>query len=142
MLLRKDPRLPVYVVVPGKIVASWKLTGTVVVEGTANGHLFGRRNLKAWGKGTGDWFLEFTAPYCQSAGLNVGDSLYLAFSRADESTPAEIDSLLRGSKSLSRAWSGLSDSQRRDASEHVRAARNASTRERRAAAILGKLIGP
>ena len=140
-LLRKDPRLPVYVVIPGKAVASWKLTGTIVVEGTANGHSFGRRNLKAWGKGTDDWFLEFTAPFCQAAALAEGDSLALVFSPADESPPEEIESLLRSSKALSKAWSSLSDSQRRDASEHVRAAKTPATRERRAAAILGKLSG-
>ena len=140
-LLRKDPRLPVYVVIPGKIVASWNLSETSVVEGTANGHSFGRRNLKAWGKGTDDWFLEFTAPFCQAAGLTVGDSLALVFSRADGSPPEEIESLLRDSKSLSKAWSRLSDSQRRGASEHVRAAKTLATRERRATAILSKLRG-
>jgi Bacteriocin-protection, YdeI or OmpD-Associated/Domain of unknown function (DUF1905) len=140
-LLRKDPRLPVYVVIPGAVIAAWALTGTTVVEGTANGHSFGRRNLKAWGKGTDDWFLDFTAPFCQTAGLAVGDSLTLVFSRADESPPVEIDTLLRASDVLKEAWSRLTDSQRRDASEHVRAAKTSATRERRAFEVFGKIRG-
>jgi hypothetical protein len=140
-LLRKDPRLPVYAVIPGKLLSAWRLTGTTVVEGTANGYSFGRRNLKAWGKESDDWFLEFTAPFCEAAGLSVGDNLSLAFSRADEAPPAEIQSLLSGSKDLAKSWSRLTDSQRRDASEQVRAAKTEPTRQRRAAAILGKIRG-
>lgn len=41
-LQRKDPRLPVYVVVPHAKVAPWGLAGTTVVEGAVNGEaLFG-----------------------------------------------------------------------------------------------------
>jgi hypothetical protein len=141
-LLRKDPRLPVYVVIPGTVVAGWALTGTTVVEGTANGHSFGRRNLKAWGKGSDDWFLEFTAPFCEAADINEGESLALVLSRSDESPPAEMALPLCASDGLKEAWSRLTNSQRRDVSEHIRAAKTSATRERRAAEILGKIRGP
>ncbi len=49
-LQRKDPRLPVYVVISADHLKSWALAGTTVVEGSANGVDFGRRNLKAWAR--------------------------------------------------------------------------------------------
>ncbi len=139
ILERKDPGLPVYVVIPGKAISAWKLTGTTVVEGVVNGRSFGRRNLKAWGKGSDNWFLEFTSPFCKLAGLGVGDSVSLEFEVADTALPQELKTLLSTSKVLTRSWSKLSDSQRRDASEHVRAAKSLSARKRRAEAIVSRL---
>jgi hypothetical protein len=49
-LQRKDPRLPVYVVIPGRYVQPWDLSGTTVIEGTANGIPFGLK-----GQTTGLW---------------------------------------------------------------------------------------
>ena len=49
-LQRKDPDLPVFVRVPGAIVAPWQLTEWKTVEGSLNGHDFGRRTIKDWGK--------------------------------------------------------------------------------------------
>ena len=49
-LQRKDPRLPMYVVIPNRYVQSWNLSGTTVIEGTANGFPLGRRTVKAWDK--------------------------------------------------------------------------------------------
>jgi len=140
-LLRKDSSLPVYVVIPGRIVAPWKLSGTTVVEGSANGHPFGRRNIKAWGKGSEDWFLEFTAPFCKAAGLNVGDRIKLKIALADTSLPSELKALIDGSNVHAKSWSKLSERQRREASEHVRAAKTEAVRQRRAAAVLVMLRG-
>jgi hypothetical protein len=103
-LQRKDPRLPVYVVISGRHVQPWGLAGTTVIEGTANGHPFGRRTIKAWGKGSGDWFLEFTTPFCETARLNVGDRVVLELQLADASTPKELESILSKSKGLAAAW--------------------------------------
>jgi hypothetical protein len=140
-LQRKDPSLPVFVVIPGKHVRPWDLDGTTVIEGTANGHDFGRRTLKAWGKGSDDWFVEFTAPFCKTAGLGVGDKLALELRLADTSTPKELERLLSKNRSLKAAWSARSDRERREASEHVRAAKTEATRVRRAEAIAEKLRG-
>jgi len=140
-LQRKAPGLPVFVVIPTKSVAPWGLTATTVIEGTANGYPFGRRTIKAWGKGVDAWFVEFTAPICTAAGLSVGDSVALELWLADASTPPELQVLLSDSKVLSVAWSALTDRERREASEHVRGAKSQATRDRRAAAIANKLSG-
>jgi hypothetical protein len=110
-----------------------------VVEGSANGVVFGRRNIKAWGKGSADWFIEFTAPFCKAANLAVGDDIALELQVADASTPPELESLLAQNRHLGTAWATLSDSARRDAGEHIRAAKNAATRQRRAAAVIAAL---
>jgi uncharacterized protein YdeI (YjbR/CyaY-like superfamily) len=97
--------------------------------------------MKAWRKGSDDWFLEFTAPFCKSAGLSVGNLISLVMKVADTSLPEELESLLAGKKSLSQSWSKLTDRQRREAAEHVRAAKSLVTRQRRAAIVIGKLGG-
>ncbi len=140
-LQRKDPRLPVFVLIPGRCVRAWKLTGTAVIEGSANEHSFGRRTLKAWGKGTDDWFMEFTTPFCETAGLSVGATVRLSIRLADASTPPELERILWQSQDLNAAWSALSERQRREAREHIRATRTQATRERRAAAIAERLRG-
>ena len=140
-LQRKDPRLPVYVVIPGSKVQAWALTGTTVIEGSANGVAFGRRNIKAWGKDSTDWFVEFTAPFCKTAMLAVGDELTLELQLADAATPPELERILAGNQRLTAAWQALSDSARRDAGEHIRAAKNEATRARRATAVATGLRG-
>lgn len=140
-LQRKDPSLPVYVVIPGRHVQRWSLTGTTVVEGTANGVSFGRRTIKAWGKGADDWFVEFTAPFCKSASLAVGDRVALELRIADASTPPELEALLSKNPNAATAWRALSERERRDAGEHIRAPKAPATRERRAMAIAERLRG-
>jgi hypothetical protein len=138
-LQRKHPSLPVYVVIPGKVVASWHLSGTTPVEGTANGHSLGRRTIKAWGRGSDDWFVEFTATFCNALNLGVGDSIALVLTLADMSTPPELESALSARKSLQAAWLALTERARRDAGEYVRAAKSPITRQRRATSIVDKL---
>jgi hypothetical protein len=133
--------LPVYVVIPDQHVQLWGLTGTTVVEGTANDVSFGRRTIKAWGKGTDDWFIELTAPFCKAASLTVGDRVALELQIADASTPPELETILSRTKSVAAVWLALSERERRDAAEHVRAAKAPATRERRAAAIADRLRG-
>lgn len=139
-LQRKDPRPPVYVVVPFADVEPWRLTGTTVVEGSANGHDFGRRTLKRWSSAAeADWFLEFTAPYCKLAGIAVGDRLELRLQLAGNEPPLELAALLREDAALRAAWEGLSDAARRAGQEHIRTAKSPATRVKRAAAPAGQL---
>lgn len=138
-LERKDPSLPVYVVIPSRHVRPWSLTGTTVIEGTANGVPFGRRTIKAWGKGSDEWFVEFTAPFCKAARLKVGDRVALELRLADASTPMELERFIAKNKSLRAAWLELSARERRDAGEHIRAGKGQATRDRRAASIAEKL---
>ena len=130
-----------YVVIPGRHVRPWGLTGTTVIEGTANGVPFGRRTIKAWGKGTDDWFVEFTAPFCKAASLSVGDRIALELQIADVSAPPELERILSKKGNVAAGWLALSERERRDAGEHIRAAKAPATRERRAVAIAERLRG-
>ncbi len=140
-LQRKDPRLPVYAVIPGRHLQPWGLAGTTMIEGAANGFPFGRRTIKAWGKGSDDWFVEFTAPFCKTARLNVGDRVVLELRLADASTPKELEAILSKSKGAAAAWLACSERMRREAGEYIRAAKAQVTRERRAAWIAERLRG-
>jgi hypothetical protein len=140
LLQRKDPRLPVYVVLSAQVVEPWGLTGTTIVEGTANGLPMGRRTIKAWGKGTGDWFVEFTAPFCAKAGVRVGDRCELEFEIADASEPRELKQALAASKELSAAWSVLSTAEKRNSAEHIRSAKTQQTRARRVSMLSDRLL--
>jgi hypothetical protein len=62
---RKYEQLPRYIVIPGDLLAGWKLTATATVEGTLNGMDLDRRGLKAWdvssaGDSCGFWALPFS----------------------------------------------------------------------------------
>jgi hypothetical protein len=140
LLQRKDPRLPVFVVLPAQVVEPWSLTGTTIIEGTANGSPMGRRTIKAWGKGTGDWFVEFTAAFCAKAGLSVGDRFELELEIADMSEPQELRQALVASKELSAAWSVLSAAEKRNAAEHIRSAKTQQTRARRVSLLSDRLL--
>jgi hypothetical protein len=139
-LQRKSLNLPIYVVIPGRTVRPWRLTGTTVIEGSANGYQFGRRTIKAWGQGSDDWFMEFTAQFCKTAGLDVADLVVLELQLADTSMPVELEGLLAKNKSLTAAWLALSETQRRDAGEYIRAGKAHDTRKRRAASIMQRLV--
>jgi hypothetical protein len=110
-----------------------------VIEGTANGVPFGRRTIKPLGKGSDGWFIEFTAPFCKTARLSVGDRVLLDLRLADSSTPRELEVMLSKSRGLTVAWEALPERARRDAGEYIRAAKAETTRERRAASILDRL---
>jgi uncharacterized protein YdeI (YjbR/CyaY-like superfamily) len=71
--------------------------------------------------------------------LKVGDRVALELRLADASTPMELESLIAKNKSLRAAWLELSERERRDAGEHIRAGKGQATRDRRAASIAEKL---
>jgi hypothetical protein len=56
-LRRKHPDLPVFIRIPGAVVAPWRLSEWRTVEGMLDGHDFGRRAIKDWGKDSPDWFV-------------------------------------------------------------------------------------
>jgi hypothetical protein len=142
VLLRKDPRLPVYIVVPHAVVAPWQLQATNVVEGSVNGCAMGRRTIKRWDASPGSpWFVEFTAPFCQAAGIAVGDGLDVSLVLAATDMPDELRAQLTGHAVAMAAWDRLSESKRRTAMEFVRSGKTANTRERRAASMAERLSG-
>jgi hypothetical protein len=136
-LERKDPRLPVYFVVPAACLAGWGLKGTVVVEGRVNGAALGRRTLKKWG--VDRWFIELAAPLCKVAGLKQGDTLAVDLVLADEGVPEELQAVLDSEPDLARRWARVPGAQARAAMEHVRAGKHPATRARRAEAVAARL---
>lgn len=139
-LQRKDPKLPVYVVVPYAQVAHWNLEATVMVEGTINGKPFGRRSIKRMNTTTdSDWFVEYTAPICKALGVEVGDELMVSLSLAATDMPNELEDLLSMNPGIRASWNALSKYTRRISAEHVRAGKTEATRLRRAQVIASKL---
>ncbi|MDE2849757.1 MAG: YdeI/OmpD-associated family protein [Acidobacteriota bacterium] len=132
---RHQPDLPRFVVVPDSAVASWKLGGTTVVEGTAGGFDLGRRSLKRWDADR--WFLDLPGKWCRDAGVSTGDEVELTLRVASSALPAELARLIGESASAQAAWQRLTASQQRMLREHVLAAKRSETRERRARRGLG-----
>jgi uncharacterized protein YdeI (YjbR/CyaY-like superfamily) len=83
--------------------------------------------------------VEFTASFCKTANLHVGDIVSLDVEIADMSIPQELQDILLRNKGLEVTWLTLSESDRRIACEHIRAAKAKATRERRAATVAEKL---
>ena len=116
-LKRKDPRLPVYIDVPGAMIAAWKLETTATVEGTANGHELGRRSIKYHSKPEGDWFVEFTKPFLDKAGLKVGDEVSIAMRLADMTLPDEFSARIKTDSAFANAYATLKSGHKRAALE-------------------------
>jgi hypothetical protein len=117
-LQRKDPRLPVFIRIPGEVVAPWKLAEWESVEGSLDGHPFGRRAIKNWGKGSPDWFVEFLKPYLEGAGLKPGDAVEVELRLADMTMPPEMAARMKNDADFARAYEALIPNHRRKAIEH------------------------
>ncbi len=139
-LERKHPKLPVYFVVPNAEAQALGLCATEIVEGTVNGNLIGRRSIKKWGaEERSPWFVEFTSPFCQKAGIEVGDKLNVSLWLASTALPSELENALQASPVLRAKWNALTDYSRRTSTEHVYAGKSPTTRARRVAAIIANL---
>lgn len=132
---RKDPALPRYVVVPEDALAQWALDGTTMVEVEVNGTSLGRRSLKRWSE-RGGWFFDLTEIHAERASVEVGDRVVIEIARASTELPDELRALLDDDAEARRRWESLTASRRRMLAEHVRSAKRAETRARRAAAAL------
>jgi hypothetical protein len=130
-LQRKDPRLPVFIRVPGEIVAPWNLTEWKSVEGSLNGHEFGRRTIKDWGKDSPDWFVEFLKPYLDGANLNPGDAIDVELRLADMTMPPEMAARMESDADFARAYEALIPNHKRNAIEHYLEAKTEAGRTAR-----------
>jgi len=117
-LHRKDPTLPVYIRVPGEVVAPWRLNDWATVEGSLNGHAFGRRTIKDWGKDSSDWFVEFLKPFLESADLDPGDTVEVELRQADMTMPLEMAARMADDAAFARAYEALRANHKRKAIEH------------------------
>ncbi len=135
---RKNASLPRFVVVPPEFVAPWRLQGTTVVEVTLGGAILGRRSLKHWGKGRDCWFFDLTEAQCRRAGVETGDDAPVELRQASTDLPRELRSLLESNASAKVVWDSLTRARQRMLAEHVRGAKQAETRRRRATRALAK----
>ena len=99
-LQRKDPSLPAFVRIPGAVVAPWRLTDWRTVEGSLDGHEFGRRTIKDWGKDSPDWFVELLKPFLEEANLKRGDMVDVELRLADMAMPVEMAARMKKRRRL------------------------------------------
>jgi hypothetical protein len=130
-LQRKDPQLPVFIRIPGEVLAPWKLADWQSVEGALDGHEFGRRTIKGWGKGSPDWFVEFLKPYLDRNGLNPGDTVEVELRLADMTMPPEMSARMKSDGDFARAYEALIPNHKRKACEHYLEAKTPAGRSAR-----------
>lgn len=131
---RKHPRMPRFVVVPSKAVALWEIEDTTVVDCKLNDLEVGRRTLKRWDDQC--WFIDLPEPLCRRAQIDTGDSVTLTLRIASTRVPEELARLLKNDPAAKATWESLTHSQQRMLREHIAAAKQSATRERRAARAL------
>jgi hypothetical protein len=136
-ITRHHPQFPLLAAVPKSLVAPWKLgTATTTVEATLNGVPLGRRSLKYW-KDRDGWWIDLPDALATKAGVKEGDRAPLELRRAATALPAELAALIAKSKTARAAWERLTPAQQRVLREEVAAAKQSTTRARRAARMLG-----
>lgn len=116
-LQRKHPDLPVFIRVPGEVVAPWQLSEWRTVEGSLNGHDFGRRAIKDWGKDSPDWFVEMVKPFLAATGLKPGDAVDVELRLADMTMPPELAAKMTSDAEFARAYEALIPNHKRNVIE-------------------------
>ncbi len=127
---RKMAKLPSFVVVPAKAIASWKLDATTTVDATLDGVSLGRRSLKRWDDER--WFVELRNEHLAAIAKRIGDRAKLSIARASEALPAELETLLAKDAKARAAWNSLTDAQRRMLREELLGLKSSAARDRRA----------
>jgi hypothetical protein len=140
-LLRKDPGLPVFIRIPGAVVAPWKLSEWRTVEGSLDGHDFGRRAIKDWGKDSPDWFVEFVKPFLEASGLEPGDTVDVELRLADMTMPEEMAARMASDAAFARAYEALIPNHKRKAVEHYLEAKTPAGRTARLEKIARSIKG-
>jgi len=128
---RKYEQFPRFVCIPLAKVAPWKLDSTTTVEGTINGVDIGRRSLKRWDDRK-CWWIDLPEPLCQKARIETGDKVKLSLRIASETLPKELLELIEKDSVAMARWQKLTPGQKRMLREEIMAARQSSTRARRA----------
>ena len=131
----KHEGLPRFVCIPMEAVDSLRLTGTTTVELSINGVKVGRRSLKRWDD-RACWWMDLSNEVCRKAGIDTGDQVNLNLQIASEELPAELAALIKTDTQARRHWEKLTPGQQRMLREEILAAKQSSTRARRAARAL------
>ena len=133
---RKQADLPRYAVIPSTVLAAWKLGGTTTVDLAINGVEVEPRTVKKWDDER--WFLSITERDCKLLGIETGSDVTLTLTRKSGELPEELASLIRDDRAAAGAWERLTASQQRMLRDEIAAAKQSSTRARRARrALLG-----
>jgi hypothetical protein len=135
LIERHHDAMPRYVIVPSRILADWRLSGTTVVDAWVDQHALGRRTLKKWDENR--WFIELPERFCKAHTLEIGERVDLELARVSEELPEELEAVLKRSQEARQAWACMSASRQRIIRESVIAGKQKVTREKRAAAALG-----
>ena len=136
---RKDSSLPRYVVIPAADATRLQLTETTRAEVVVNGTAIGRRNLKRWSPSRQVWFFDLTEKQARQAGVETGDSVTVSITLAEQGLPKELQGLIAEAPDAKKRWEALTRSQQRMLADHVRSAKQPTTRRRRAKKALGLL---
>ena len=131
----KHEGLPRFICIPMKRVDPWKLTETTTVDLSINGVNVGRRSLKRWDD-RDCWWMDLSNEVCRKANVKTGDYVKLSLRIASEEMPAELSGLIEQNAEARRRWENLSPGQQRMLREEILAAKQSSTRARRAARAL------
>src|SRR6185503_2787663 len=134
-VIRHNPQFSRLVTIPLAEIEPWKLTGTTTVEGTINDTDLGRRSLKRWDERQ-CWWIDLPEPLCKKARLETGDEVKLTIRLASEDLPDELKDLLTNNSEAKSNWEQLTQAQQRMLREDIFAAKNATTRRRRAERLL------
>ena len=132
----KHEGLPRFVCIPMARVDPWKLQGTTTVEVSMNGVNIGRRSLKRW-EDRNCWWMDLSNDVCRRAGVETGDRVSLSLTIASAKLPDELVRMLENNSKARARWEALTPGQQRMLREEILAAKQSSTRERRAAHALG-----
>lgn len=130
-----------FVTLPSVVVKIWGTRARVAVKGTVNGFAF-RSSAMPYG---GKHLLAINAQMREGAGgVDVGDSVELVLEQdlapRVVDPPAELAPLLAKSRAAKRVWDALPPSHRREYAGSIAEARQAATRERRAAKAIELLL--
>lgn len=132
----KHEGLPRFICIPMKEVDSLRLAGTTTVDLSINGVDVGRRSLKRWDD-FNCWWMDLSNEVCQKANVKTGDYVKLSLTVASEALPAELSELIAQNAKARRRWENLTPGRQRMLREEILAAKQSSTRARRAARALG-----
>ena len=136
-----------YAIVPDEVGARLGVRGRTSVVGTLNGHPF-RNQVMPYGfeDGSKRLLMPVNNAVRKAAGdLRPGDTVTFELERDEASrsasvdVPPELEAALAGDAALRRAWDALSPSRRREAAEHLAAAKRDETRARRLQELLAGL---
>ncbi len=133
-LLQLQSHLPVYLLVPPAVVATFGSDQTFTVEAVVNGHSVGRRSISRDGE---QWFMVLTKKHMEVLNAAVGDTLNFEV-RETTQVPPDLQQQIAAA-GLTDIWNSLTNADRRSFSEHIFEAKRPATRETRIARTIRRL---